>query len=310
MVPGMDLNDWLVFTRVIEMGGLSEASRRLGLPKSTLSRRLARLEADVGARLITRRGRTFELTDAGRAFYEEARQVSAQVEDARERLATRTGRAGGTIRMTAPMTPGGRFLGTWLARFLCAYPDIRIELDLSDRIVNLYEQGYDLALRVGPLADSALVARSLGGSERLLVATPECIARTARPDTPARLTELPCIGFGEQRSGFGTWTLLQGRRVQTVRYRPVLRCNDMATILQACRAGAGIALIPDFVCREALQSGELERVLPDWHGPPAEFYLVYPERRLLPGRVRLLVEFLLDCSRSVQAESRSPRLRS
>lgn len=294
----MDFNNWLIFTRIIDLGGLSEASRRLGLPKSTLSRRLARLEDDFGARLVNRRGRAFELTDAGRLFYEEASQLAEQVEGARERLTDRTGREGGTIRMTAPQTPGGRFLGEWLARFLRQHPDIHIELDLNDRVVNLLEQGYDLALRVGPLADSSLVARPLGSSERLLVAAPDSITQHGRPESPAQLAELPCVGFGEQRSGHGTWLLRHGKRSQRLRYNPVLRCDDMATTFQACLAGVGVALIPAFVCRSALGSGALDRILPDWSGPPAKFYLVYPERKLIPKRVRLLIEFLIDCGKS------------
>lgn len=300
-MSNLDLNDWLLFTRIADSGGLSAASRRMGLPKSTLSRRLARLEQQFGARLINRRGRTFELTAAGRLLYAESQRLSEQVAGARERLAVGTGRAGGTIRMTAPKTPGGRFLGAWLAHFLAEYPDIRIELDLNDRVVSLHEQGYDLALRVGPLADSTLVARSLGSSERMLVAAPDVFARHDRPAAPAQLEGLPCIGFGEQNSGIGTWSLQRGRRVRQVRFEPILRCDDMATILQVCRGGAGIALIPDFVCHEALQAGELERVLPDWRGPAAQFYLLYPERRLLPERVRLLVDFLVACSKTGQA---------
>lgn len=290
----MDLNDWLTFTRIVDHGGLSEASRRLGLPKSTLSRRLAKLEDDFGARLVNRRGRNFELTDAGRLFYEEARHLAEQAESARERLTEGTGREGGTIRMTAPQTPGGRFLGEWLAQFLRQHGDIRIELDLNDRVASLFEQGYDLALRVGPLTDSSLFARPLGTSERLLVAAPDCTARHGRPESPAHLAELPCIGFGEQRSGHYTWMLKHGKRSQPVRFNPVLRCNDMATALRVCLSGAGVALIPAFVCRSALESGALERILPEWSGPPAKFYLVYPERKLLPKRVRLLIEFLVN----------------
>lgn len=294
----MNFNNWLIFTRIVDLGGLSEASRRLGIPKSTLSRRLAKLEDEFGARLVNRRGRTFELTDAGRLFYEEASQLAELVEGTQERLTDRTGREGGTIRMTAPQTPGGRFLGKWLARFLRQHPDIRIELDLNDRVVNLLEQGYDLALRVGPLADSSLVARLLGSSERLLVAAPDCIEQYGRPETPAQLVELPCVGFGEQRSGHGTWLLRHGKRSQRIRYNPVMRCDDMATTFQACKAGVGAALIPAFVCRSALESGALDHILPDWSGPPARFHLVYPERRLIPKRVRLLIEFLIDCGKA------------
>ena len=150
----MDLNDWLIFAQIVEAGGLSAASRLLDVPKSTLSRRLTKLEDDFGSRLVIRRGRTFELTEAGRLFYQEARRLTEQVANSTERLSEGTQQEGGTLRMTAPKAPGGYFLGVWLAEFLQQHPHIHIELDLTDRTVNLYEQGYDLALRVGPMIDS------------------------------------------------------------------------------------------------------------------------------------------------------------
>jgi DNA-binding transcriptional LysR family regulator len=295
----LDINRWLIFAHIVDFGGLSEASRRLGLPKSTLSRHLANLEAETGVRLLNRQGRTLKLTDAGQLLYEESRQIAALVANASERLKDQTAREGGTIRMTAPKTPGGLFLGAWLAKFLQAHPDIRIELDLDDRMLNLHEHAYDIALRVGPLQDSSLLARPLARSARWLVATPDYLARHGRPESPEQLETLPCIGFGEQRSGHGVWTLERGKRTRQVRYKPVLRCDDMATSLQVCLNGAGIALIPAFVCQDALAAGELERVLPAWQGQPAQFYLVYAERKLLPKRVRWLIEHLVECGKTV-----------
>ena len=290
----MDLNNWLLFVQIVDMGGLSVAGRRLGLPKSTLSRRLARLEDDFGARLLFRRGRAFELTDAGRLFYQEARQLAEHVSSAEVRLAKSTQSESGTIRMAAPKAPGGQFLGIWLAKFLQLHPDIRVELDLSDQIVNIFEQGYDLALRVGPLADSTLVARKLGKSERLLVAASDYIEQHGQPGSPEELVAHRCIGFGEQRSGLCTWMLARGKKIQRVNFNPTLRIDDMATALCVTQAKAGIAMIPAFVCREALESKTLIPVLPKWQGPVAEFYLVYPERELMPKHVRLLVSFLAE----------------
>ena len=290
----MDLNDWLMFAQIVEIGGLSAASRQLGVPKSTLSRRLTKLEDDFGSRLVIRRGRTFELTEAGRLFYQEAHRLTEQVANSTERLSEGTQQEGGSLRMTAPKTPGGYFLGTWLAEFLQLHPDIRIELDLSDHVVNLYEQGYDLALRVGPLADSALIARKLGTSERILVAATNYLKQYGQPESPTDLSQHQCISFGEQRSGRSSWALTQGKRSQQVNFCSALRCDDMATTMQITRTGAGIALIPAFVCRESLESGTLQRVLPQWYGPTAEFHLVYTERELMPNRVRLLVDFLTE----------------
>jgi DNA-binding transcriptional LysR family regulator len=299
----MNINDWLTFVQIVDIGGLSAASRRLGTPKSTLSRRLSRLEDDFGSRLINRRGRRFELTEAGRLFYQEAHDLARQIADARERLSESSQQEGGILRMTAPKAPGGTFLGVWLAEFLQLHPNIRIELDLSDQMSNLFEQGYDLALRVGPLTDSSLIARKLGASERLLVAAPEYLKQHGHPEDPAELSKYNCIGFSEQRSGRGTWLLnrsKQSRKKQStqVNFYPVIRNDDMATTLCMTREGAGIAMIPSFVCNDSLGSGQLQRVLPQWHGPTAEFYLVYMERELMPNRLRLLVDFLIQKARS------------
>lgn len=294
----MDLNDWLMFAQIVEIGGLSAAGRLLGVPKSTLSRRLTRLEDDFGSRLVIRRGRTFELTEAGRLFYQEARRLTEQVANSTERLSEGSQQEGGSLRMTAPKTPGGYFLGTWLAEFLQLHPNIRIELDLTDHMVNLYEQGYDLALRVGPLADSALIARRLGTSERILVAAPDYLNQYAQPESPTELSQHQCISFGEQRSGRSSWVLTHGTQSLQVNFYSALRCDDMATTMRIAQAGAGITLIPAFVCRESLESGTLQRVLPQWAGPAAEFHLVYTERELMPNRVRLLIDFLTERART------------
>lgn len=294
----MDLNDWIMFAEIVEFGGLSAASRVLGVPKSTLSRRLNKLENDFGSRLLIRSGRTFELSESGRLFYQEARLLKEQVANSTERLLEDTQREGGTIRMTAPKTPGGYFLGVWLAKFLQLHPQINIELDLNDHIVNLFEQGYDLALRVGPLADSTLIAKKLGVSERILVAAPEYLKQHGQPESPGDLAQHQCISFGEQRSGRSSWILTQGKRSQQVNFYSSLRCDDMSTAMRVAQAGAGITLIPTFVCRELLDPKVLQHTLPNWHGPAAEFYLVYTEKKLIPNRVRLLVDFLTEQARA------------
>ena len=290
----MNINDWLIFAQIVEMGGLSIASRQLGLPKSTLSRRLSKLEDDFGARLLIRRGRTFELTDSGHLLYQEARDLTQHITDAKDRLAESTQREDGTVLMTIPKASGGEFMGIWLSAFIQQHPHIRIELDVSDHMLNLFEKGYDLALRVGPLADSTLLARKLGQSERILVASKDYIKQHGQPESPTELNQHHCIGFSEQQNGQELWILANDKKSERTKFIPVLRSNDMATTLRTAQAGAGIALIPTFVCREFIESGSLQQILPQWHGPTAEFYLVYPEKELMPKRVRLLVDFLIE----------------
>ncbi len=289
----MNINDWLIFAQIVEMGGLSTASRQLGLPKSTLSRRLSKLEDDFGARLLIRRGRTFELTDSGHLLYKEARDMTQLITDAKERLAQSTQREDGTVLMTIPKAPAGEFMGAWLSAFIQQHPHIRIELNVNDHMVNLFEKGYDLALRVGPLADSTLLARKLGQSERILVASNDYIKQHGQPKSLTELSQHHCIGFSEQQNGKELWQLTSGNKSDRIKFIPVLRSNDMTTTLRTAQAGAGIALIPAFVCRQSIQAGSLQQILSQWHGPIAEFYLVYPEKELMPKRVRLLIDFLI-----------------
>ncbi|MCK5810368.1 MAG: LysR family transcriptional regulator [Cocleimonas sp.] len=289
----MNLNDWVLFCQIVDAGGLIAASRKLGVPKSTLSRRLSQLENDFGARLLMRRGRSFELTDAGHLFYPEAHHLAKQVEKAQNRLAEGMQREGGVIKMAAPRMPGATFLGAWLAEFLALHPHIRVELDLSDTVVHLLDQGYDLALRVGPMTSSSLISRRLSNTQRILVASKHYLALHGQPASPHELKQFDCISFGEQSSGRDLWFIKKEEQTQRISFKPVFRCDDMATILQVTQSGGGIALIPVFVCQDLLEQGELQQVLPHWHGPEAVFYLVYPEKDLMPARVRLLLEFLL-----------------
>lgn len=290
----MNLNDWMLFCQIVDAGGLTAASRKLGLPKSTLSRRLSKLESDFGVRLLTRRGRSFELTDAGHLFYPEARSLAKQVESAKERLAEGMQREGGVIKMAAPRMPGATFLGAWLAEFLTLYPHIRVELDLSDTVVHLFDQGYDLALRVGPMTSSSLISRRLSNTQRILVASKHYLELNGKPSSPNDLENFDCISFGEQSSGQDLWLIKKEEQIKRVIFKPIFRCDDMATILQMSQAGTGIALIPIFVCRDLLEQGQLQKVLPQWRGPEAVFYLVYPEKELMPTRVKLLLEFFLQ----------------
>ena len=297
----MNINDWILFTQIVDFGGLTSASRKLGLPKSTLSRRLSKLEEDFGARLLTRRGRRFDLTDVGHLFYQEARHIAEQVMNAQDRLAERSQREEGVVKMAAPRMPGGTFLGIWLAEFLSLHPQIRVELDLSDNMVNLFDQGYDIALRVGPMVDSTLIARLLAKSQRVLVASKGYIKQYGQPATLKELDQYRCISFSEQCSGQDTWTLTEAGKLQSISFNPAIRCDDMATILRVAQEGGGIALTPVFICRDLLEKGELQQVLPQCAGPEAEFYLVYPEKELMPKRVRLLLEFLSDKAHSEQS---------
>jgi DNA-binding transcriptional LysR family regulator len=289
----MNVNDWILFYHIVNAGGFTVASRKLGLPKSTLSRRLAKLEHDFGVRLLIRGGRRFKLTDAGHLFYPEARQLAEHVANAQERLAGELQQEGGVIKMAAPRMPGTTFLGAWLAEFLALYPHIHIELDLSDSVVHLFDQGYDLALRVGPMSSSSLLSRRLSTTQRLLVASKQYLKQHGQPATPEELVQFACISFGEQFSGQAIWSINNGDKKQRISFHPILRCDDMATILHLTQAGSGISLIPAFVCRDFLAQGTLQQVLPQWRGPEAVFYLVYPEKELMPSRVRSLLEFLL-----------------
>lgn len=287
----MDLNELLVFTRVVEAGSFTQGARHLGMPKSTVSLQIARLEARLGVRLLHRTTRQLRLTDEGSAFYERCRRIMEEVDEAERSVAQAADKPRGHLRVTAPIEFGTAFLGTWAAEYRGRFPDVSIELDLTSRLVDIVGENYDLAIRTGRLATSSHIARRLGTLSHHLYASPGYLAQRTRPRRPEDLRHHACLGHRSQVDT-GGWMLSDGGRVETVKADFPLVANSFAILRNAAVHGAGIALIPDYICGKAQQVGQLVRVLPEWSVPATEIYAVYPTRRHLAGRVRSFLDFI------------------
>jgi DNA-binding transcriptional LysR family regulator len=284
----MDLNELVVFARVVQAGSFSAAATALAMPKSTVSRKVAGLEARLGARLLQRTTRKLSLTDAGRTYYEHCARIVSEIEDAERAVSTLQETPRGLLRVTAPVNIA--FLGPIVSDFLTRHPEVQIELYSTGRTVDLVEERFDVGIRAGALADSTLVARSLGAAKWFLVATPGYLKRRGRPRSPDDLKTHACLFFGTA-PGAGLRLERDGNAVQLALSARLL-VNDMDLLHDATLAGLGIALLPGSMSVEDLRARRLERVLREWDAPTTPVHAVYPSTRYLSPKVKSFVDHL------------------
>ena len=284
----VDLVDVLAFVRVVETGSFGRAAERMGLSKPVLSRRVARLEAQLGARLLTRTARGAKPTDIGQTYFARAAGVLAELESAQEVVAQAVTQIAGPIRLTGPISFGIAHLNAALADFVKLHPKVELDVDLSDRNVDLAEGGYDLAVRIGQLADSALIARRIAPVRKVVVASPDYLDRRGRPATPADLADHDIILYSNE-----TWRFRNGNGWETPRINPVLRSNNGDMLRQAAEAGLGLCLLPSFIAAPGLEGRALEPVLLDFEPAHGALHAVMPPGRAATARVRALVDFLV-----------------
>jgi DNA-binding transcriptional LysR family regulator len=293
------LSEIEVFVQVVEDGSFTSAARTLGISKSYASKQVRALEERLGARLLHRTTRTLTVTDAGRAFADRCRLVLEDLDAAEQAVTALQERPRGTLRITAPMSFGVEHVAPALADFLARYPELDVVADYSDRRVDLVDEGYDLAIRVGRMADSSLIARRLAPVRGLMVASRAYLDRAGRPEAPADLREHDCLVYSLLDTP-ASWTLhpTAGGEPVRVRVRERLVSNNGEALLQAAMAGVGVVPLPDFLVVEALRRGQVERVLPDWTTMDrAGVWAVYPHSRHLAAKVRLFVDHLADAFR-------------
>lgn len=303
-----DLNDLAYFAEVVAHGGFAAAGRALREPKSKLSRRIAGLEERLGLRLIERSSRRFRVTDTGAAFYERCRAMLAEAEEAEALVLQAQAEPHGRIRFSCP-TGMVESIADLISAFLCRYPKVRLQLVATDRPVDLIEERIDLALRVRAdlTSDAALTMRSLGLSTRILVASPSLASQVA---TPEQLAAFPTLSTDDSADMVDWHLETDDKQALTVRIAPRLGCADMAQVRNAAIAGLGVALLPDHICREALDAGQLVRVLPLWRGQRGTVHLVFTTRRGLPPAVRSLIDHLAaGFPREITASAAAPRTR-
>jgi DNA-binding transcriptional LysR family regulator len=292
MHPLPDLEALAVFARVAEAGSFSRAAEACGLSKATVSKIVARLEARLGTTLFHRTSRRLSLSETGRALAARAAAILAEAEAVEAEVMDQAAAPRGRVRLTAPMSFGLKHVGPLLPDFLSAYPDISVELELSDQMVDLVAGGFDAALRIGVLEDSSLKARRLREVKIFATAAPAYLDRHGRPETPADLRTHACFSYAYFASG-ARWRFLHpDGRDETVLVSGPLTVNNSEALLPALLAGHGVAVQPDFMIGDAVEAGRLERVLPEWSLPSVALHVVTPPSSHRPSKVTALLDFL------------------
>lgn len=281
-----------VFVKVVELGSFARAAERMGLSTSACSRQVADLEAHLDTRLLNRTTRKLSLTEAGRTFHERCVQLVADVEEAE--LSARAGRdrPRGTLRVTCAVNFGLRHISPLLGAFLQRHPDVRIDLSLSDRMVDIVEEGFDLAIRIGESRSTSVIARRLGETQLLVCASPAYLKRHGTPTTPAQLAEHNCMLY-EYLNPRNEWRFT-GRdgSEHRVRVTGSMQANNGDVLADAAAQGLGVCCEPDFIVADHLASGRLQRILPEHEAPATAIYAVFPSRRHLSAKVRAFVDAL------------------
>jgi DNA-binding transcriptional LysR family regulator len=299
-----DLEGLAIFAKVAETRSFAAAAQELKLSKATVSKAVGRVEARLGTRLFNRTSRRLALTDAGRALAGRAAHILAEGEAAEDEALARTAAVRGPVRLAAPMSFGVLHLAPLLPAFLAAYPEVTIDLHLSDAMVDMIAGGFDAAVRIAVLPDSSLVARRLCGMARYLVGAPAYVDAHGRPRHPLNLAEHRCIGYGHGHAS-ETWRFSHGNgETATVRPSGPLRVNNGDAMMPALIAGTGVGVLPEFIVRDALADGRLERLLPAWSLPSTSVYWVTPPGGQRPKRVEVLGEFLARSLAPPEARNR------
>ena len=289
-----DLNDMLYFAEVVERGGFAAAGRALGIPKSRLSRRVSELESHLGVRLLQRTTRKLSLTDVGEAYLRHCQALRESALGAQDTVAQVQAAPRGTLRVSCPVTLAQTVLAEVMPQFLALYPQVRVELQVSNRVVNLVEEGVDVALRVrASLEESgSMVVKRLDVARQVLVASPELLIRQGAPTTLADLARMDSIAMSAP-DGRATWQLTgPGGAQQVVQHAPRYVADDLLTLKFAALAGTGICWLPDYMCHDEIRARRLVRVLPDWAPPVGIVHAVFPSRRGLSPAVRHFLDFL------------------
>ncbi|MGQ9369969.1 LysR family transcriptional regulator [Azospirillum sp. A39] len=285
------LDDMVAFIKVVEARSFTAAADKLGLSKSVVSRRIADLEYRLGARLLNRTTRRLSLTEVGQAFYERCSRILADLEEAEHAAADLHAAPRGRLKVNAPLSFGLLHLAPAVAVFLERHPAIEIDIDLNDRYVDLIDEGYDVAVRIGRLRDSSLIARRLAPNRRVVVASPAYLEARGTPRTPDELSEHACLIYTNVPMA-EQWQFRVDGETRAVRVSGTLRANNGDMLRAAALAGRGIAVLPTFMCGDALQSGALRCLFDDCYFSESGVYALYPQNRHLSPKVRVFVDFL------------------
>ena len=283
----------VVFARVVEQDGFSAAARALGLPKSNVSRRVTRLEDQLGARLLERTTRKLRLTEIGRIYYEHCRRIAEEVSHAEISVDQLLEAPRGLLRLNASVTTGQQLISPLIAEFMELYPDVQIELFLSNRLIDVVEEGFDIVIRIGNLEDSSLIAKPLGESRFSFFASPSYLSARGEPSDPDDLADHDWLVMSEGHPP-AKWLLVGGEEQRTVAAAPRAIVNDFTSLRRIALDGGGIAVMPSYMSDVLERQNRLVRILPGWSLPPVQFHALYPSHRGATPKVRAFLDFATE----------------
>ena len=292
----MELSSLQAFVKVVQTGSFTRAADALQTQKAHLSRVVTQLEKELGARLLERTTRSLSLTEIGREFFERAVGILASVEDAQRSVQKAQGEPRGVLKLTCGVEFGMIAVSRWIAAYLERYPQVRVDAEFTGRLVDIVHEGFDLAIRVGPLADSTLTARKLGELHYGLFAAPTYLTRHAAPTHPAELQAHHILSFAGG-SHHATWSLTCGNQHERMALQARMKANNVFAVRDAAMAGLGIAQMPLIVAQQAVETGQLSQVLKDWSLPTVPVHAVFASARYLTPKVRGFIDLALDAVR-------------
>jgi DNA-binding transcriptional LysR family regulator len=308
------VSDLSFFVRLVKQGSLSALARELGVTPPAISTRLALLEKRLGVRLLNRTTRRLSLTQEGELYRERGSDLLAELDELDALVSSRHSVAKGLLRVNATFGFGRRHIGPAISEFVKRYPEVEVQLVLTDRAVNLADQEFDVGIWFGAVPDSRRVARKIAANRRFLCAAPSYLKRAGNPAAPHDLQRHQGIVLRERDAAYGTWHVNRGRRRESVKVRGPLSTNDGETALAWALDGHGILMRSEWDSRQYLDCGALHRVLPEWSLPAADVYAVYGERMNLSARITVLIDFLTDWFANIPswhaADSRRGRKRA
>jgi DNA-binding transcriptional LysR family regulator len=281
------------FVRITETGSFSAVAREIGATQPAISRQIAQLEEHLGVRVFQRSTRSLTLTEDGRDLLTHARLVLDSVAEAEAAIGRRRGTASGLVRLGCPTVFGRVYIAPRIGALLERHPGLSVELSVADDIVDMVQQGLDIAIRVGEIADPSLVARKVGSTTPTTIASPAYLQQRGEPTQPSDLTQHECIIF-TRGTDPTEWVFTGPEGTVSVTVQGRFRSNGIEAVLAATIHGVGISRMPAWMARDALQSGEVRRVLAGWRPKPRPIFAVYPSRRFLAPRTRAVIDFLVD----------------
>ena len=287
-----ELDDIRSFIAVVEAGGFGRAAQSLNLAKSIVSRRVSRLEEELGTRLLSRTTRGVSATEAGLEFKARSERILAELDEAREAVAKQAGGVAGRLRLSMPLTFGTRHVAPLLGELAQRYPRLEIDVQASDRYVDLIGERFDAAIRIGSLKDSSLIARKLAPVHATVIGSPDYLARRGRPTLPADLNDHDCLLYSGTNDQ--DWVFRSGKRWITARPPGRMSSDNGDTLLSWAVAGLGLAVLPTFIASDAIRSGAVEPLLLDYPMPTRALYVVRPPGAYVPGKVRVLIDLLVE----------------